>query len=398
MRFKNQLKYFGGQGYFDKVLSTSNLYLPDFDRVATLLLNHRPSGDNEYPLSTILESRLCEYHNAENCVLYSSGFWALVAAIKLKATGGKSNIIIPSMTYRRLADVVHWTGMKPVFVDVYEDGLAVSVEAVREAIDKDTALILAVHPIVNCCDVDSFIELSARENVPVIFDAVESVHETYRGKRVGSFGVGEVFSFHASKLINGCEGGYVCTNETGFATDLRSFRDFGFVSSPAGNVYGLDARPVDGHAAFALAGLMEIDENVSHNKDIYSAYKEYLVSVHGLKLLEFDDNEQTSYKNIVVEVMDDYPVSRDTLVSFLNDEGLLARSHYDPPLHAKEYSYDVATRGMVNTNKLRSRFINMPCGSMVTTGDVEMIVQILKYIEDDPRLGSLLKKTNPGPV
>ncbi|MGB5261379.1 MAG: DegT/DnrJ/EryC1/StrS family aminotransferase, partial [Gammaproteobacteria bacterium] len=136
----------------------------------------------------------------------------------------------------------------------------------------------------------------------------------------------------------------------------------------------------------------------AHNREIYSAYKEHLVRVNGLRLLEFDENEQTSYKNIVVEVMDDYPVSRDILVSFLNDEGLLARSHYDPPLHAKEYSYDVATSGMVNTNKLRSRFINMPCGSMVTVGDVEIIVRIVKYIKDDPRLNRLLKDTYPSPA
>ncbi|NNJ93939.1 MAG: aminotransferase class I/II-fold pyridoxal phosphate-dependent enzyme [Halobacteria archaeon] len=398
MEFKDQLKCFGGQGHFDKVLSTSNLYLPDFDRVSMLLSENRPSSDNEYPLSTILESRLCEYHNAEHCVLYSSGFWALVAAIKLKAIAGKSNVIIPSMTYRRLADLVHWAGKIPVFVDVYEDGLAVSVEAVREAIDNDTALILAVHPIVNCCHVDSFIELSARENVPVIFDAVESVHETYKGKRIGSFGVGEVFSFHASKLINGCEGGYICTNEADFATDLRSFRDFCVVDSAAGKVFGLDARPIDGHAAFALAGLMEIDKNVAHNREIYSAYKKYLPDVHGLRLLEFDENEQTSYKNIVIEVMDDYPVSRDILVRFLNDEGLLARSHYDPPLHAKEYSYGVSVKGMANTNKVRTKFINMPCGSVVSVGDVEIIIQILKYIEDDTSLNTLLENTYISPA
>lgn len=398
MGFKDQLKYFGGQGYFDKTLSTSNLYLPDFDRVAMLLVDNRPSSDNEYPLSTILESRLCDYHDAEHCVLYSSGFWALVAAIKLKAIDGKSNVIIPSMTYRRLADLVHWAGKIPVFVDVYEDGLAVSVEAVREAIDKDTALILGVHPIVNCCHVDSFIELSAEMNVPVIFDAVESVHETYKGRRVGSFGVGEVFSFHASKLINGCEGGYICTNETAFANDLRSFREFCVVNSAAGKVFGLDARPIDGHAAFALAGLTEIDQNVAHNREIYSAYKRYLAGVRGLRLLEFDEKEQTSYKNIVVEVMDDYPVTRDILVGFLNNEGLLARSHYDPPLHAKEYSYAVAVKGMVNTNKLRTRFINMPCGSMVTVGDVEIIVQILKSIEDDPFINTLPDKSSNGPV
>jgi len=383
MSIKEDLKYFGGSGCFDEVLSTSNLYMPSFEKVIGYLKEHRPSYANEYPLSTMLEKRLCEYHDAEYCVLLSSGFWALVAAIKLKALKGRSNVIIPSMTYRRLADVVHWCDKTPVFVDVYEHNIAISVEAVRDSIDENTALILAVHPIVNCCDVDSFIELSNDVDVPVIFDAVESVHETYRGNRVGSFGVGEVFSFHASKLINGCEGGYICTNDSLFASELRSLMKFGRVKQGQATVVGTDARPIEGHAAFALAGLDEIDINVKHNREIYKMYKELLGNVQGIRLLEFAENEQTSYKNVVVEVLEEYPLSRNSLVKFLNDEGLLARRHYDPPLHAKEYVYDVVIKDMTCTNKLRNRFVNMPCGSIVTTEDVKKIADILELVSRD---------------
>ena len=380
MEIKNKLKHFGGNGCFSKVLSTSNLYQPDIKKVTGYLLNSMHAFGSGSSLSDLLEERLCEYHNAEYCVLFSSGFWALVAAIKLKADDGAKNVIIPSMTYRRLADVVHWADKTPVFVDVNEHDLAISVKAVQDSLDADTALILAVHPIVNCCDVDAFIRLSVETDVPLIFDAVESVHETYRGKRIGSFGYGEVFSFHASKLINGCEGGYVCTNDELFASQLRALRNLESVNAGHNTVTGINARPLGEHSAFALAGLDEIDLNVSHNKEIYGAYKQYIADVGGLKLVEFDESEQTSFKNIVVEVLDDYPMTRDELVDFLNKEGLLARSHYDPPLHAKQYEYDVIIKDMKNTSIKHIKYINMPCGSIVTTTDVKRISQLLEFI------------------
>ncbi|VAX09389.1 hypothetical protein MNBD_GAMMA26-1898 [hydrothermal vent metagenome] len=383
---KDQLKQLGGKGCFSKILSTSNLYLPSIERVLKYLKNHKPSSSNHNPLSRMLEERLCEYHKTNNCVLFSSGFWALVSAIKLKSIEGRQNVIIPSMTYRRLADVVHWSGNTPVFVDVNKRDLAVSVDAVRKSIDSETALILAVHPIVNCCDIQSFIDLSHEVNIPLIFDAVESVHETFDGKRIGSFGCGEVFSFHASKLINGIEGGYVCTNDNEFAAELKQLVSFGVGKKGSEMIVGMDARPIDGHAAFALAGLDEIEINISHNNEIYATYKHGLREIEGLNLMEFDETEQTSFKNIVVEVTEKYPISRDSLVAFLNSEGLLARSHYDPPLHRKEYAYNVITKDMINSNQLCSRYINLPCGAIVLISDVEKILKILKFISVNSHL------------
>ena len=91
---------------------------------------------------------------------------------------------MPSLTYRRLADVVYWTKHTPVFVDIDANNLAISPNAVKKYITNDTALILAVHPIVNCCNVIELISISEEYGIPIIFDAVESVHETYQEKRI----------------------------------------------------------------------------------------------------------------------------------------------------------------------------------------------------------------------
>ena len=379
------MKLLGGNRLFSEAKSTSNLYTPD--KKAVLNYIDYFSGNDIFKF---LEKRLSEYHRSEHCVLFSTGFWALVAAIKLKALSGKNEVIIPSLTYRRLADVVYWAGLVPVFVDVEPDTLAISPNSINTHISEDTALILAVHPIINCCNVTEIIRLSEKANIPLIFDAVESVHETFDGRRIGSLGMGEVFSLHASKFINGLEGGYVCTNNSHFAAALNDFRLGQTVSYNNRSHTGLNGTPIDAHAAFALAGLDEIEANVSHNRDIYYLYKHRLGLITGIKLLRFNEAEQTSFKSIVAMVMADFPFTRDQLVELLNQERILARKYYTPALHKKAYQYPVVNSDLPVTELSESLYINLPCGARVTQNDVELICNFLEYLHQNPvKVGSL---------
>lgn len=375
---RNRLKYFSGPGLFATPISTSNLYTPEKAKVLHYLEgNFEGSGER---LFLQVEKRLREYHNAEHCVLFSTGFWALVAAIKLRALPEKSEVIIPSLTYRRLADVVFWAGLIPVFVDVDAGDLAISPRAIAENIGEQTGLILAVHPIVNCCNVSAIAALAESRGVPLIVDAVESAHETCRGRRVGSFGMGEVFSLHASKLLNGLEGGYVCTNDSDFASALEGFKTGSTVVYAGRSHPGLNALPLAGHAAFALAGLDELASNVAHNRSIYFCYCARLSNGAGIRLLTFDEKEQTSYKNIVVEIQENFPVSRDVLVALMNAESILARKYYCPPLHKKSYRYPVVVGEMTQTERAEGRYLNLPCGSRVTEQDVHTICDFIEFV------------------
>ncbi|TWU05754.1 aminotransferase class I/II-fold pyridoxal phosphate-dependent enzyme [Stieleria varia] len=366
---------------FQSPISTSNLYLPDFDRVLGILQQaHDSSGHLERgKVVGQLENQLCEYHHAKYCVAFSTGFWALVAAIRLRAAPDKTEVIIPSMTYRRLADVVYWADKIPVIVDNEPDGLAIDCDAVIDALTAETALILAVHPIVNCCDVDRLMSISNTFQVPIVFDAVESVHETYRGRRIGSFGVGEVFSLHASKLINGLEGGYVCTDDSVFRDQLMDFRS-GDSARSAEAPLSINAELCDPHAAFALASLQEIDLIVAHNREVYETYRAELASVAGIRLLTFDDSQQTSQKNVVVEVTEEFVLSRDVLMERLNQQHILARPHYYPALHDRGYEYPVRYTKTQVADQVMKHYLNLPCGDMVSVDDVRKTCAFIKCV------------------
>lgn len=372
------LAMFGGRPLFPRPVSTSNLVKPNFESFIDLLLLGL-SEQGELELVETLEKELCDFHNVRNCVSLCNGFWALVLTIRQLALSGRSEVIIPSLTYRRLADVVSWAGLIPRFCEVDEASLAVSPSSVMSQIGPNTALIIGVHPIVNCCDAPSIEAIAMERGIPIMFDSVESVYETIAGRRVGSFGAAECFSFHASKLINGFEGGYVTTNDDALARRLRKSR------VPAqqhiSSAQGMEARMPAAHVAMALQGLRELPSQIQHNREIYRCYQEGLATIEGVELIEFDESEQTSYKNILVRLTDHWPLTRSLTLNLLNREGILSRAYYFPALHQKAYEYPVVKNILPVSDRASQQYVLMPCGYQVAEADVDLLIDFLAFVK-----------------
>lgn len=379
----DDLAIFGGVRLFPTPKPTSNLVRPDFKKFLdySKILFGQHQYTNNGILVRQLEQRLTSFHQTEFCVAFCSGFWALALAISALAKPGKSEIVMPSFTYRRMADIAAWTGRKPHFCDVEPDTLANSAATVRPCINKNTALILGVHPIVNFCDIDGLVELAKENNIPLLFDSVESVYESSAGRKIGSFGVAEIFSLGASKLVNGFEGGYLTTNDAKLVEQLTLTRNFGLTGGDHIAVSGgLNANLNEIHAAMALASLDDLEDQVARNRQRYLTYKCLLAPLNGIRLHEFDESQRPGYKNIVIEILDDWPLTRADTVSILNAEMILARAYYTPPLHRKRMAYPHVPATLPVTDRLAERYILPPCGHLVSNDDIAGIAGLMSFI------------------
>ena len=130
----------------------------------------------------------------------------------------------------------------------------------------------------------------------------------------------------------------------------------------------------------ALAALDGLEEQIARNRERYLTYQRLLAELKGMRLLEFDESHRPGYKNIVVEVLADWPLSRDDTVRILNAEMILARAYYTPPLHRKQMAYPHVPAELPITDRLAERFILFPCGHLVSNGDIAQIVDLLKFI------------------
>lgn len=369
----------GGSKLFVKPIGTSGLMRPDFQSFLTYSRKsfNAKQFTNNGPLVRELEDRLAIFHEVKYCITFCSGFWAMILAIDALKLPGRGEVVIPSLTYRRLADLVAWTGLKPRFCEVDPDTLAITAKQAALEINDDTALILGVHPIVNCCDVSGLRHISKETGIPLLIDSVESAYEKTEYGRVGSIARAEAFSLHASKLINGAEGGYITTSDIKLRDRLRLTRGFGLNGMKMEQQYGTNAKLCEMHAALALSSLDSLEDFVAHNHEIYESYRQAMHYLPGLRLVCFDENYRTSYKNIVIEVLDEWPFSRDFTVTLLNSENILARPYYSPAVHQKPMKYPHISANLPVTDFLANRYILMPSGFMVSKEDVSALITLL---------------------
>ena len=384
----NELAIFGGRSFFAIPKSTSNLLRPDFEIFLgySKLFFDRRHYLNKGPNVGHLEKRLATLHQTEHCVTFCSGFWAIALTISALALKGKTEIVMPSLTYRRMADIAAWVKLRPNFCEVDTATLAMTAATTRPCINENTALILAAHPIVNCCGIGGLIELAIEKRIPLLFDSVESVFESTDVGKVGGFGNAEAFSMHACKLLNGFGGGYITTDDASLATQLALMRKSGIGEDGDIVIPGkMNAELNEMHAAMALASLDGVDEQVARNRQRYFTYKRLLATVAGIRLLEFDEHHQAGYKNIVVELLDEWPLTRTDTIIVLNAENILARAYYSPPLHRRPMAYDFVVADLPVTDALSERFLNLPCGHLVSNDDIEDIVRLLEFVSANAR-------------
>ena len=376
------LAIFGGPVTFDPPRSTGSLADPDVDKILrySKIFHDRQWYTNNGPVNQMLEARLADWHGTARCVAFANAFLGISLAIRQLALPGRHEVVTPSHTYRRIGEIIASAGMIPRYCDIDPDTLAQSAETTRACINDDTALILGAHPTVNCCDADGLERLSAETGVPLFFDSVESVFETYNGRRVGTFGRAEAFSMHATKLINGFEGGYIVTDDEELADALKLARAFGISGVDQVDRLGINAKLNEIHAATAMASLDGLPALVERNRERYRAYDELLEGVDGLLLRRFDESEQTSFKNIVVKVCEDWPLSRDDTVSVLQAEGALARTYYSPALHMHENSFETRFGALPVAEAVSREYMLLPCGDQVSLDDVVNVVKLLRFV------------------
>jgi dTDP-4-amino-4,6-dideoxygalactose transaminase len=394
----NDLVLFGGQPTFDKVRPISNLLQPDIeqflDYTKTIYETRRLTNNGSLVLQ--MEERFAQLHKTRHCIAFCSGFMALMMAMRACALSDKTEVVMPSLTYRRMADVAAWAGLVPHFCDVDVISLGMTAKTAVKAINEKTALILGVHPITNLCDIDELEALSHKYRIPLLFDSVEAAYAEHNDKMVGGFGKAEIFSLHASKLLNGFEGGYATTDDDSLAEELRCVRSFGFAGKDNIVRLGLNAKLNELHAAMALACIDILPAHISQNRERHYAWQRALADLPFLILLKYSDTEPRGYKNVLVRCEDSWPLSRENTIRILHAENILARPYYYPPLHKSSRVFStVCNTDLSVTEKVATQYMLLPSGEFVSEKDITIMGKLLRFLQQHAQeINGRIKKEN----
>lgn len=149
-----------------------------------------------------------------------------LALMGMKLQPGDEVITTP-LTFAATLNTIVLAGGKPVLVDVEPGTRNMDMNLVERAITKKTRVILPVHFAGLPVDLDPLYALAEKYNLRILEDAAHSIGTEYKGKRLGSFGDTQVFSFHPNKNMTTGEGGCVVTRDEKLADIVAKLRFHG---------------------------------------------------------------------------------------------------------------------------------------------------------------------------
>jgi perosamine synthetase len=317
-------------------------------------------------------------------VAVSNGTVALHLALVVLDIGPGDEVVLPSLTFVATANAVRYTGAEPVFAD--SDPLTWGLDPVDVArkITPRTKAILPVHLYGHPVDLQPLQDLAGRHGLFLIEDAAEAHGARYRGRRVGSFGQLNTFSFYGNKIITTGEGGMLTSDDERLVERARFLRDHAM--SPDNRYWhpeiGYNYRMTNLQAALGVAQLEQIETFIERKRQIARSYRELLAGIPGLELQGEADWASSVFWMFSVLVTDTFHGTRADLAAYLRSRGIDSRPFFHPlhvlPPYARGESLPAAER-------LASQGLNLPSGVTLTDRDLERVSRAIRAYAEGSR-------------
>ena len=176
------------------------------------------------------EKEWSEWLRVKYSVYVNSGASAnLITIAALKYLYGIGKIIVPPLTWVSDITSVIQNGFTPVFVDINPRNLCIDDEQVIAKLTEKTKAVFITHVQGFNGLTDRLLKTLKEKNVPLVEDVCESHGATFKGKKLGSFGLISNFSFYFAHHMSTVEGGMVCTNSETIYETVRMLRSHGMV-------------------------------------------------------------------------------------------------------------------------------------------------------------------------
>ncbi len=160
----------------------------------------------------------------------SSGTAALIVALKGIGIKPGDEIITTPFTFIATIEAIVACDAVPVLGDI-DETLSLDAASVEKLITPKTKAIMPVHMFGVAADMDKFIELGKKYDIPIIEDACEVVGGTFKGRYLGTLGKCGTWSFDPNKTLTVGEGGIVLTDDGAIHHKMDCYHDHGHVHS-----------------------------------------------------------------------------------------------------------------------------------------------------------------------
>ena len=332
------------------------------------------------PFIEEFEEKFSSYIGLKYGISTSNGTTALHLALAALEIKRGDEVIVPALTFASVANVVIYTGAKPVFVDSHPEYWCIDPSKLEEKITKKTRAIILVHLYGHPCNMDPIIKIAKDHNLHVVEDCAEAHGAKYKGRKVGTFGDIACFSFYGNKIITTGEGGMCLTKNEELAEKIRVFRDHGMDTKKKywHRVIGFNYRMTNLQAALGVAQLEKIDKFIERKRKIAKTYNTFLKNVQGVTLhpeMPWAKNVYWLY-SILIDAKK-YGINRDDLMEKLAQKGIETRYFFYPMHIMPPYKRYAINCHFHVTEKLSSSGINLPSSVKLKEEEIHEVVQLI---------------------
>jgi len=171
------------------------------------------------------ERAFARYVGGGTAVASAYGRMAFYYILKALDLPPGSEIIFPSLTFWVVPELAKVAGLNVVFADVDPRTFTIDPKSAERMITDRTRAIVPTHLYGLPCDMDAIMALAAKHDLVVVEDCAHALGATYKGRAVGTFGSGALFSFQTLKPLNCYGGGAALLMDPALAAKVRAIVD-----------------------------------------------------------------------------------------------------------------------------------------------------------------------------
>jgi CDP-6-deoxy-D-xylo-4-hexulose-3-dehydrase len=354
------------------------------------------------------EYEFSKYIGSKYALMVNSGSSAnLLAAFALTNPKKRNHLkkndmfLIPAVCWSTSLWPFVQAGLRPVFLDVNINNFCLDEKKINNSILKKIKLIINIHVLGNCSNIELISKLSRKKNIFLVEDTCESLGSKYNNKHLGTFGDFGTFSFYYSHQITSGEGGMIiCKNKEDYEL-LHTLRAHGWDRGLKNNLNnsfnfinsGFNLRPLDLTAAIGLSQFKRLKKMISIrgsnrkliiNKIInHKNYKnqfEFFNSIKNLKPSWFGlplllNKNLKHKKKIFLKYLNSKKIENRPIISgnFLNQPSIkLFNLHSEKNKNSYPVAQDIDERGF---------FIGLPT-KQITNSTLDYLVNTLLYFNN----------------
>lgn len=298
------------------------------------------------------ELRLKKYLKSKfTPILFTNGEMALfhlIQAWKFKLNiKKKCYAYVPSFTFSGTINALILNNIEPIFCDI-NDNFLIDLNKIK--IKKDVKFLIAVSVYGNIPNLNLLKKINKK--ITCILDSAPAFGSRFKKKFACQFGIDEIYSFHATKILTSMEGGCAISSCPEINEYLKKLRDFGQFEKTIGNVDipGLNSKMQEISAIVGNYNLKRFNNNLNKRKVLIRNFRKFF-----LKLEKKNYIKNMKVNKNVFCIYSYYPIlvlcgKVDEFQLFMKKKGIATRRYYTAVHSLKYYK-----------NKFKCAFFNK-CG------------------------------------